>query len=107
MGVIYEDENVIVFLDHMPINPGHVLICPKYPYETIREIPKPLLDRITEITRKVYDQLEKHYKCDGITVMQNNGVFNDLNHFHLHIFPRYEGDGFSWNFKEDSVWSQK
>ncbi|WP_407330430.1 hypothetical protein [Enterovibrio sp. 27052020O] len=28
--------------------------------------------------------------------MQNNGVFNDLGHYHLHIFPRFEEDGFSW-----------
>jgi diadenosine tetraphosphate (Ap4A) HIT family hydrolase len=28
--------------------------------------------------------------------MQNGGEFNDVGHYHLHIFPRYQGDGFGW-----------
>lgn len=33
---------------------------------------------------------------DGISMMNNNGAFNDLGHYHLHVFPRYRGDGFRW-----------
>jgi len=38
----------------------------------------------------------KLFRPDGITVCQNGGKFNDLGHYHMHLIPRYEGDGFSW-----------
>lgn len=28
--------------------------------------------------------------------MQNGGIFNDIGHYHMHIFPRYKNDGFTW-----------
>ncbi|WP_369436282.1 hypothetical protein [Lysinibacillus fusiformis] len=28
--------------------------------------------------------------------MQNNGIFKDVEHYHMHIIPRFNGDGFSW-----------
>ena len=34
--------------------------------------------------------------------MQNGGRFNDIGHYHLHIFPRYENDGFGWKFSEEA-----
>lgn len=40
--------------------------------------------------------LKTKYKPDGITILQNNGVFNELTHYHMHVFPRYQSDGFSW-----------
>lgn len=40
--------------------------------------------------------LKVEFKPDGYTIMQNGGYFNDIGHFHLHIFPRYKDDGFSW-----------
>lgn len=33
--------------------------------------------------------------------MQNGGKFNDIGHYHLHIFPRYENDGFGWKYGEE------
>ena len=40
--------------------------------------------------------IKKLYKPDGISVIQNGGYFNDVNHYHMHVFPRYKNDGFSW-----------
>ena len=40
--------------------------------------------------------IKKLYNPDGISVMQNGGYFNDVNHYHMHVFPRYKNDGFSW-----------
>jgi diadenosine tetraphosphate (Ap4A) HIT family hydrolase len=41
--------------------------------------------------------LKKIYKPDGITVCQNGGIFNDLTHYHMHVIPRFKGDGFTWS----------
>ncbi|MNG37618.1 hypothetical protein D3C84_1250300 [compost metagenome] len=37
------------------------------------------------------------FQPDGITICQNGGKFNYLNHYHMHLIPRYEGDGFTWS----------
>lgn len=33
--------------------------------------------------------------------MQNGGEFNDVGHYHLHIFPRYTDDAFGWTYGDD------
>ena len=38
------------------------------------------------------------YNPNGYSIMQNGGVFNDVSHYHLHIFPRYLNDGFGWTY---------
>ncbi len=40
--------------------------------------------------------IKELYKPDGISVMQNGGYFNDVKHYHMHVFPRYKHDGFGW-----------
>ncbi|WP_420831461.1 HIT family protein [Paenibacillus sacheonensis] len=41
--------------------------------------------------------LKQTFRPDGITICQNGGRFNDLGHYHMHLIPRYDGDGFSWS----------
>jgi len=41
--------------------------------------------------------LKRLFKPDGISICQNGGKFNDLTLIHMHLIPRYEGDGFSWS----------
>lgn len=48
--------------------------------------------------------LKKHYSPDGVSIMQNGGYFNDVNHYHMHVFPRYKNDGFGWI---EPHWSKK
>jgi len=37
------------------------------------------------------------FKPHGVTTCANGGKFNELSHYHLHIIPRYKGDGFTWS----------
>lgn len=43
----------------------------------------------------------KYFGCDGATLLQNDGFFNELGHFHMHVFPRNKADGFTWTFKDE------
>ncbi|MBX9497557.1 HIT family protein [Yersinia enterocolitica] len=95
--IIFENDNLICFLDHIPINEGHVLICPKKHYPNITDLPDNLLFEIFLMAKKVSFFLEERFGCNGVSLLQNNGHFNDLGHFHLHVFPRFINDGFSWN----------
>ena len=53
------------------------------------------------ISKKIVSVLKEIYNPDGYSIMQNGGKFNDIGHFHLHIFPRYEDDGFGWTYSDN------
>lgn len=95
---IYESEEVVCFLDSDPINEGHVLITPCKHYLDVDEIPEKTLSEIMALSQRIVKVLREKYHPDGYSIMQNGGVFNDVGHYHLHIFPRYQGDGFAWTF---------
>lgn len=101
--IIYEDEYVCCFLDKYPINTGHVLVVPKKHYQEFSEVDRDSLSKVILASQQVAIALEKLLNTDGITVMQNNGIFKDVEHYHMHIIPRYKNDGFSWVEPENLV----
>lgn len=102
-NIVYEDNVVIAFLDSNPINEGHILIVPKEHYLDIDEIPENINSYIISIAKKIVTTLKSIYHPDGYTIMQNGRIFNDIGHFHLHIFPRYSDDDFDWTDNEKEV----
>ncbi|MCP4262450.1 MAG: HIT domain-containing protein [Planctomycetes bacterium] len=85
--IVYEDEKVIAFLDIEPVNRGHTLICPKHPYSNFMDVPDNVMLNVLQAARCIYHALSEVYGPDGISFLQNNGAFNELNHYHMHIFP--------------------
>ncbi len=98
---VYEDESVMAFMDMDPINEGHILLVPKEHYLDVDEIPDETLSRLMIVSKKIVSALKAVYKPDGYSIMQNGGAFNDVGHYHMHIFPRYNGDGFGWTYGEE------
>lgn len=94
--VVYEDDMVIAFLDNDPINNGHVLVVPKAHKLDIDDLSDDELHRITSVCNMLVKALKRTFKTDGYSIMQNGGAFNEIGHFHMHVFPRYIGDGFGW-----------
>ena len=103
--IVYESDDVIAFADHNPINFGHILICPTHSYANYIDLPEGVLTEIHSVARQVYRRIEEAFKPDGISFLQNNGEFNELSHYHLHIFPRFEGDQFGWQSSELGIQS--
>ena len=95
---VYEDEMVMAFMDMDPINEGHVLLVPKDHYLDVDEMPDEVLSHLMIVSKKIVSALKDIYNPDGYSIMQNGGEFNDIGHYHLHIFPRYKGDGFGWTY---------
>ncbi len=95
---VFELDDIIAFLDIDPINEGHVLIVPKIHESSIEKIPVAILTKIMELAQRIVIALQKIYGIKGYTIMQNGGQFCDFGHFHVHIFPRYENDGYSINY---------
>nr|WP_312117025.1 HIT family protein [Brevibacillus reuszeri] len=55
------------------------------------------MERVTNAASLLSEALKQMYMPAGITICQNGGIFNELTHFHMHVIPRFEGDGFSWS----------
>ncbi|WP_217587580.1 HIT family protein [Lentibacillus saliphilus] len=101
--IIYENTYVCCFLDKYPINKGHILVVPKKHYQEFSEVDKESLTQVILVSQQIATALEKLLNTDGITIMQNNGIYKDVEHYHMHIIPRFLNDGFSWVEPENAV----
>lgn len=100
--VVYEDDTVLAFLDIKPVNAGHVLVIPKEHAESLAEISPEHLKCVTATGRKVAEALRQALssKCEGVNLFLADGkaAGQEVGHLHLHVIPRYPGDGFGLKF---------
>lgn len=96
--LIYRDKNTTVFINSFFINgnEGHLIVAPNKHFENIYDLDPETSHAVIDTAQKMAVVVRKAYSCDGITLMQNNEPASDQHafHFHLHIFPRYDGDRF-------------
>ncbi len=92
---IYEDDKFRVILDLGPATRGHALILPKDHYANIYEIPEDLAADAFKLAKKMITLMTEKLGCDGANIVQNNNecAGQTVFHFHMHLIPRYEGDG--------------
>lgn len=85
---VYEDEQVIAFLDINPINPGHTLVVPKQQVDHLWDIDDPLYEQVMKVVKKVAGRQREvlQPKRVGLALM---GF--DVPHAHAHVFPLHEG----------------
>lgn len=106
--VVYEDEQLISFLDIDPIHDGHILIVPKKHVDSIEKLSDEELIDIMGVARKLVVAFKDIYGNDGYSIIQNGGKFCDYGHAHFHVFPRYDNDGFGWTHpKGKSEYSER
>ncbi len=91
--VVFEDEVAAVFLDHRPIFPGHCLVAPKIHYETLIDLPAPLITPLFTTVQLVAQAMEHGLKAEGTFVAINNRVSQSVPHLHIHVVPRRRQDG--------------
>lgn len=89
---VYEDELVKVFLDINPSTNGDMLVVPKKHCENIYDIDDELLKHMHKVVKDLYDLLKEKLSCEGLTLVQNNGLGQEIKHYHIHVTPRYEND---------------
>jgi histidine triad (HIT) family protein len=88
--IIYENDQVTCFLDHIPHHTGHTLILPKKHRVEVTEMCEKESLSITKVSQLVTRTIYALYKPDGVTICQNGGIYNELTHYHLHVIPRNE-----------------
>lgn len=92
---VFEDETTLAFMDISPLNRGHVLVIPKEHFETIGEIEPALYGHVAEVLCRIAKAVQATVAPEGLNVMQLNGRAGNqvVPHVHLHIVPRWSGDG--------------
>ena len=86
---LYEDDEVLCFLDINPDTNGHALIIPKKHYTDINDIDFDVLTHIFEVAKEIKKLLDDKLHIYGLTFIQNNGDVQEVKHFHLHLKPYY------------------
>jgi histidine triad (HIT) family protein len=94
-ATLYEDEEFRVILDLGPATKGHALILPKSHAANICELPDELVSKAMLLAKKMAGRMKEALNCDGLNIVQNNGepAGQTVFHFHMHLIPRYQGDG--------------
>ena len=92
---IYEDDQVIAFLDIKPVNAGHALVVPKKHYENLEEISEADFLALMLIVKKIGGLLKTRLGVEAYNVGINNGAAAGqvVPHVHVHVIPRHAGDG--------------
>ncbi len=95
-SVLAEDELAMAFMDIRPINPGHFLVIPKAHAAHLADLPSGTGGRIFEMARELAAGLYRSgVKCEGVNVhlADQEVAGQEIFHVHLHVYPRYAGDG--------------
>jgi len=92
---VYEDEDMLAFMDIAPISDGHTLVIPKCHYDKIHECPPEILGKVCSKLGKIAAAVQKAVNADAYNVLCNNGraAGQAVEHLHFHIVPRNAGDG--------------
>lgn len=91
---VYENNSTVVFLDINPANYGHCLVIPKTHTESIFTIDDETISQVAKTVRKIANIVKSSLKAEGVNIVQNNGqaAGQVVNHFHIHVIPRYKND---------------
>ncbi|MBY9007841.1 MAG: HIT family protein [Candidatus Lokiarchaeota archaeon] len=93
--IIFEDDKTLAFLDNNPISEGHSIIIPKNHFGTLEIIPNDEIASIFQTAKKIAKLIYEKLDIEGYNILQNNykAAGQVIDHCHIHIIPRREGDG--------------
>jgi len=90
---VYEDDDVVAFMDVMPQSEGHALVVPKAPSRNLLDADPAVLAKVIPVVQRVANAAKAAFQADGITVMQFNEApaGQTVYHLHFHVIPRFDG----------------
>ncbi len=102
-SVVYEDESVMVFPPLHPINKGHLLIIPKKHAQYLADLEGDTAAHMMKVAKKLASAIRRSkYPSDGVNLFLADGeaAGQEVFHVHLHVYPRFEEDGFGFKYDE-------
>jgi histidine triad (HIT) family protein len=92
-ALVLEAKQVVAFLDHRPLFPGHCLVVPRAHVPTLGDLPGTLTAPLWNAVRALTAAVERALDAHGSFVAVNNRVSQSVPHLHVHVVPRRRGDG--------------
>ena len=99
---VYEDEEVLAFLDITQVTKGHTLVIPKIHYRNMLEMDAEAASSLFARVPKIAKQLQEKLGSSGINIINNNeeAAGQTVFHTHVHLLPRFdESDGLKLSFE--------
>ena len=99
---VHQDDTIVAFMDIQPITQGHMLVVPRDHYVLMRDVPDQIAMRAFRVARTLASTSEATLAAGGVNLFVADGevAFQDVPHFHIHVIPRYSGDGFGLTFPQ-------
>jgi histidine triad (HIT) family protein len=100
-SIVYRDEHCTAFMDIRPVNPGHVLIVPNRHATYLADLDEEIGAHMFRVAQRIARALRRSgIRCEGVNLFLADGeaAMQEVFHVHLHVFPRYPGDGFGLRF---------
>jgi histidine triad (HIT) family protein len=101
VSLVYRDEVCTAFMDIQPVNPGHLLVIPNRHAAYLADLEEEEGAQIFRVARRLAAALRQSgVESEGVNFFLADGeaAMQEVLHVHLHVFPRYEGDGFGLKF---------
>lgn len=104
---VYEDEHIFAFMDAGQVNPGHVIVATKKPFETIMDADEASACALMAAAHRIARAVQAAFQPAGMTLLQANkpAGWQTVPHLHMHVLPRHENDGvtLTWPRKEPGM----
>jgi len=100
-SIVYRDDQCTAFLNIQPVNPGHLLIIPNQHAAYLADIDAETAAQLFRVAHRLAAGLRQSgLRCEGVNMFLADGkaAMQEIFHLHLHVFPRYQGDGFGLSF---------
>jgi histidine triad (HIT) family protein len=90
---VLDTDEVVAFLDHRPLFPGHTLVLPRGHVETLADLPPDEVGPFFRQVQRVEAAVRTAMEAEGSFVAENNLVSQSVPHLHVHVVPRRRKDG--------------
>lgn len=102
---IYEDNDVLAFLDISQVTIGHTLVIPKKHVENVFELDSNTAAKLFSKIPLIANKLKQSLNVNDLNILNNNGklAYQSVNHYHIHLLPRYPNDLFQINFPNNKL----
>lgn len=99
--IVHDDERTLAFMDLFPLTRGHALVIPKVHSDNIFDADPDDAAAVMRTAQKVAQASQAAFAPDGLNLLQTNGAaaMQTVFHLHVHVLPRYVGDGFKVDFQ--------
>ncbi|MDD3999299.1 MAG: HIT family protein [Bacilli bacterium] len=102
---VYEDQDFLAFLDLSQATIGHTLVIPKKHYDNIFDLNHEEAGKLMQVAVKVSQKLQSSLQIKSLNLLNNSGALagQTVNHFHVHLIPRYENDNLIMKFPQNQL----